>query len=186
MLAIPIKAQCLKPRVKIEPSDLVEYGQCFLKHEKEKLIKIVNEDNLPARFEFTPQDDASKRIAIFKPDKPNGIIPAHSTQIIKLSLHTEILSKICVQAYIRVDGHPLPTMLTLYADSIGPKIKLDKQELDFGNKQVLVTHKDYIQITNISEIEAEYTAFTKQKDSIWKVVQRHDVLKPGETKTIEV
>jgi hydrocephalus-inducing protein len=46
--------------------------------------------------------------------------------------------------------------------------------------------KRSIKITNTSEIEAEYTAFTKQKESIWKVVQRHDVLKPGETKQIDV
>ena len=85
-----------------------------------------------------------------------------------------------------MDGHQLPTMLTLYAESIGPQITLDKKELDFGNKQVLVTHKDSIKITNTSEIEAEYTAFTKLKESIWKVVQRHDVLKPNETKTIDV
>lgn len=186
MLAIPVKAQCLKPKVKIDPTDVVDYGKCFLKHKKDKTIKIVNEDSLPARFEFQKQDEASKRIAVFEPDIWSGVIGPHQTQLVNLQLRTEILLKISVQAYIKIDGHQLPTMLTLFAESIGPQITLDKKELDFGSKQVLVTHKDSIKITNTSEIEAEYTAFTKLKESVWKVVQRHDVLKPQETKTIDI
>jgi len=164
----------------------VAYEKCFLKHKKSKQIKIINDDILPARFEFLAQDDASKRIAVFEADIQKGEIPPHSTQIVNLSLRTEILSKIQVQAYIKIDGHQLPTTLTLYAESVGPCVELDKKELDFGSKPVLTPHKESIKITNTSEIEAEYTAFTKLKESIWKVVQRHDVLKPGETKTIDV
>lgn len=72
--------------------------------------------------------------------------------------------------YIKLDGHHIPVMLTIYADSTGPIIELDRKELDFLSKPVLETWKESIRITNTSEIEAEYTAFTKQKESIWKVV----------------
>lgn len=61
-------------------------------------------------------------------------------------------------------------MLTIYAESTGPIVELDTKELDFGNILVLKPEKRHIKITNTSEIEAEYTAFTKQKESIWKVV----------------
>jgi hypothetical protein len=52
-------------------------------------------------------------------------------------------------------------MLTIVANSIGPIVELDKHELDYGNRPVLETHKEIIKIKNSSEIEAEYTAFTK-------------------------
>lgn len=41
-------------------------------------------------------------------------------------------------------------------------------------------------ITNVGQIDAEYTAFTKNKDSIWKVIERYGVIKAKEEKTITV
>ena len=32
MLAVPIKAECLVPKVKVHPSDFLEYESCFLRH----------------------------------------------------------------------------------------------------------------------------------------------------------
>lgn len=46
MLAVPIKAECLVPKVKVNPSDFLEYETCFLRHAKTKQIEIINEDNL--------------------------------------------------------------------------------------------------------------------------------------------
>jgi hydrocephalus-inducing protein len=34
MLAVPIKAECLVPKVKVFPSDFLEYETCFLRHPK--------------------------------------------------------------------------------------------------------------------------------------------------------
>ena len=186
MLAIPIKANCVVPKVRVNPTDLIDYGKCFLKHAKVMQIQIINEDSLRAKFEIVAQDEQSKRIAAYEPDIQSGVIQPHSTQVVNLSLRTEILNKLNVQVYIKLDGHHIPVMLTIYADSTGPIVELDRKELDFLSKPVLETWKESIRITNTSEIEAEYTAFTKQKESIWKVVQRHDVLQPGETKTIDV
>lgn len=54
MLAVPIKAECLVPKVRVEPVDLLNFGTCFLRHPKKETIRIVNEDNLKARFEIMP------------------------------------------------------------------------------------------------------------------------------------
>ncbi len=56
------------------------------------------------------------------------------------------------------------------ATSIGPIVSVNKTELEYDNVEVL---KDYIQklsIKNESKIPAEYTAFTKNKESVWKVI----------------
>ena len=88
--------------------------------------------------------------------------------------------------YIKLEGTPMPVLLTLMAESIGPIVNVDKTELDYGNTEVLKDYTDKLIIKNESEIDAEYTAFTKKKESIWKVVQRHGILRPDENKVIEV
>ena len=54
MLAVPIKAECLVPKVKIVPSDFLEFDQCFLRHPRVKQINIINEDKLKAKYEIVP------------------------------------------------------------------------------------------------------------------------------------
>ena len=46
--------------------------------------------------------------------------------------------------------------------------------------------RDSLRIRNKSRIPAEYTAFTKDKQSIWKVIQRYGKLEPDEEREIEV
>ena len=77
-------------------------------------------------------------------------------------------------------------MITIVANSIGPIVSVDKEEIDYGSVEVLRDYPEKLIITNNSKIPAEYTAFTKNKISIWKVIQRHGVLKPDESREIEV
>ena len=74
MLAIPIKAECLVPKVRVMPTEYLDYDKCFLKHAKTMEISIINEDNLRAKFEIVAQDEQSKRIASYEPDVPSGVI----------------------------------------------------------------------------------------------------------------
>lgn len=57
MLAVPIKAECLVPKVKILPTDFLEFETCFLRHASTRKIEIINEDSLKAKYEILPQDD---------------------------------------------------------------------------------------------------------------------------------
>jgi hydrocephalus-inducing protein len=105
MLAVPIKAECLVPEVEVNPVDFLEYDTCFLRHPKSKPIMIINKDSLQARYEILPQDEQSKRIAVYTPDKEGGIIPPHSTQIVNISLRTEILSTVRIPLFVKIEGH---------------------------------------------------------------------------------
>ena len=69
-----------------------------------------------------------------------------------------------------MEGYEPPNMLTITANSIGPIVSVDKKELDYGNVKVLTDKTEKIKIKNESEIPAEFTAFTKNKDSIWKII----------------
>ena len=61
-------------------------------------------------------------------------------------------------------------MVTILANSIGPIVSVNKFELDYNNVDVLKDYIEKIIIKNESKIQAEYTAFTKNKESIWKVI----------------
>jgi hydrocephalus-inducing protein len=186
MLAVPIKAECLVPKVKVNPSDYLEFDECFLNHPKTKRIEIINDDILKAKFEIMPQEDQSKRIAIYTSDLMSGVINPKSSQVLNISLKTEILNTIRIPLTIKVEGYHIPFMITILAHSTGPKVKGDKDELDFGAVQVLKDKTEKLTIKNNSKIPAEYTAFTKNKESIWKVIQRHGILKPDDEKEIDV
>lgn len=77
-------------------------------------------------------------------------------------------------------------MLTILAMSTGPTVDADQEVLDYEDIDVLKDVTKTLKIRNNSQIPAEYTAFTKQKESIWKVIQRHGVLQPGDEREIQV
>lgn len=103
-----------------------------------------------------------------------------------MSLRTEILGVIRVPLDIKLEGVPVPVRLQLLANSIGPIVAVDREDIDYGNVEVLKDYTEKIRIKNKSQIDAEFTAFTKNKESIWKVVQRHGILKPDEEKVVDV
>lgn len=79
MLAVPIKAECLVPKVRVTPVDFLEYGTCFYRHAKTQQIQIINEDNLRARFEIVQQDEQSKRVATYETKTMSGVIEPRQT-----------------------------------------------------------------------------------------------------------
>jgi len=186
MLAVPIKAECLVPKVKVSPADFLEYGTCFLRHPMTRQIEIVNEDSVKAKYEIVPQDEQSKRIAVYTADKESGIIEPKSSQSVNIALKTETLGPVRIPLYVKVEGHHIPFMVTVLATSTGPTVEADRVELDYGNVEVLRDYTERLKITNKSRIPAEYTAFTKQQESIWKVIQRHGALQPDDEREIEV
>jgi len=80
----------------------------------------------------------------------------------------------------------VPVRLQLLAFSIGPIVAVDREDIDYGSVDVLKDYTEKIRITNKSQIDAEFTVFTKNKESIWKVVQRHGILKPDEEKVVDI
>lgn len=137
MLAVPIKADCKVPVVRVNPNDVINYETCFLRHRRTKEIEIINDDDLKAKFEILGQDDQSKRVAGYEADLQTGIIEPHTTQKVQISLRTEILQNIHIPLYIKLDGYPIPTMLTIMAESKGPIVKVDRTDIDHGNIDVL-------------------------------------------------
>jgi hydrocephalus-inducing protein len=187
MLAVPIKAECIVPKVKITPSDYLDFKDVFLRHPKTVELELKNEDFLDAKFEILPQEENYKRVGIFKADQESGIIPAKSIVMLQITLKTEMITNnVRIPMSIKIEGYHIPFMLNILANSTGPKVIIDHEELDFGSVDVLHDVIRPLKITNVSKIPAEYTAFTKNKVSVYKVIQRHGILQPDESKVLDV
>lgn len=187
MLAVPIKAECLVPKVKITPADYLDFKDVFLRHPKTMELELKNEDYLEAKFEILPEEENYKRVGIFKAEQESGIIPPRSAIKLQITLITEMITQnVRIPFSIKVEGYHIPFMLNILANSTGPKVEYDQEEIDFGRVDVLHDVIRPLKITNVSKIPAEYTAFTKNKVSIWKVIQRHGILQPDESKTLDV
>jgi hydrocephalus-inducing protein len=125
-------------------------------------------------------------MATFDVDCWSSVIEPRQKQVVNVSLKSEILGIIHVDLRVKLEGHAIPVLIQLNADSIGPIVEVDREDIDYGNVEVLRDYTEKIRIKNQSRIDAEFTAFTKNKESIWKVVQRHGILKPDEEKVVDV
>jgi len=74
---------------------------------------------------------------MIKADPETGIIQPKSQQVIFITLKTEILSNIRIPLYIKVEGYHIPFMITITAHSRGPIVNVNKEELNYGNVNVL-------------------------------------------------
>lgn len=72
------------------------------------------------------------------------------------------------------------------ANSIGPIVKVGVTEVDFGQIDVLKEYSRTITIKNESKIEADFHAFTKNKVSVFRPLQKHGILKPDASMDIDV
>jgi hypothetical protein len=100
-------------------------------------IEIINEDDLKSKFEIVDQEEPTKRVGLFTPDIKSGVIEPRQRQIVQVSLKTEILGQIRVPLDIKLEGVPVPVRIQLLAQSIGPIVKVDREEIDYGSVEVL-------------------------------------------------
>jgi hypothetical protein len=59
----------------------IDFGSVFLRFPTTVSVLLVNPTNLPARYEMVPQDEASQIIAVYRADKPKGVVPARAEQV---------------------------------------------------------------------------------------------------------
>lgn len=188
MLSIPISGVSEVPKVEIDPSDHLDFGDIFLNFPDKSVITLRNKNDLEARYEILPQNDESKILAEYSVDKPTGIIGPDGVEIITVTLTTKKLREITLPLAVNIVGNTTgnPHTINIIANSIGPNVEIDVKELDFKTVEVLKPMSLKFKIHNTSSIEADFHAFTRNKNSIFKPIQKHHVLKPKESLEIEV
>ncbi|EGR28756.1 hypothetical protein IMG5_169530, partial [Ichthyophthirius multifiliis] len=190
MKCLTIKAESEVPQVELKPKDRLDFGEIFLKHRDIQVVQLINNSNLQAKFEVQEQKVESKILASYEVEPSSGIIKPGEVFTIQVKLVTNRLGDITLPLAIVIIGsnNNLPQIINIIAQSVGPKVLVGEQlrEIDFGNVQVLQEYSQKITITNRSKIEADYRAFTKNKVSIFKPIQKYGILKPEESMDVEI
>ena len=188
MLSIPISGVSEVPKVEIDPLEHLDFGEIYLNFPDKNVITLRNKNDLEARYEILPQNDESKILAEYSVDKPTGIIGPDGVEIITVTLITKKLREITLPLAVNIVGNTTgnPHTINIVANSVGPNVEIDVKDLDFKTVEVLKPVSLKFKIHNISSIEADFHAFTRNKNSIFKPIQKHHVLKPKESLEIEV
>ena len=189
MSSIPIKAAVHLPKVDILPPDCLDFKEVYLKSPKTEELKLHNTSLYEARFKIKPQEEQSiitnGPIAV---SENEGIIKAGDIKTIKVTFTSSKLANVSMFMEIEIMGMDKVKKIEIRAQTKGPRVEIDpKDKLDFGKVDVLKEVTRTLRITNTSSIPAEYTAFTKARQSVWRVVQRHGTLQQnGDKEEIEV
>jgi Flagellar-associated PapD-like len=188
MHTLPIKAECSTPKVELIPSDIIDFGSVFLRHPYDYHLEMKNKSKLQAKFEILPQDEQNSQIAIYSTDREEGFIEPKSSGIIKIKMNPQKAGHIRIPMHVKIlgDNNGQPHMITLVAFCTGPIVSILTPELDFGKVKVLEDYPLKITLHNKSDIEAEYTAFTKNRNSCFSVVEKEGKLLPGEIRDVTV
>ena len=185
MHSIPIKAVSDIPHVRVENSRL-EFGEVFLRHRREKTVKLLNSSDLKAKFRIKPQAEEHKMLATYTTDRDGGEIGPEDDVTIAVTLTTKKLGPIVLPLSVEVVGAPQPLLVNILAFSKGPEVELSEKELDFGNVDVLRDWTKSLVISNKSPINADFHIFTKNKNSIFKPLIKHGELAQEESLTIPI
>ena len=186
LYSIPIYAESFVPTVRVFPTELI-FEEAFLRHKEERELKLINESDLPAKFEVAPQTKESEILAAYTVDKQSGVIMPNREEILKVTLETRKLREIRLPLSVHIIGNTnLPFAINIVANSKGPIVEIMEKELDFGNVEVLKDWIKTLRVRNKSPIKADFHVFTKTRNSIFKPLQKEGVLEANGSIDIQV
>lgn len=186
MKTIPIVAEADVPKVRLAV-DTLDFGDIFLRYPQTKTIELINESKLHARFVIHPINPKFAAFGKVTTDLDKGQIPPESSVHLNVGLTTCCLKNFQIDLVLEiVSDSNEQHLIKIKGNSIGPIVELSAKEIDFGEQVVLQKHVKKVTITNKSIIEADFYAFTKNKNSVFKPVQRHYVLKAGQSFDVDI
>ena len=194
VLEVPVNAECMVPRVTVT-ADVLDFGECFLRHPYKMPLQLVNDSKLPAKFEVLTQNAQSRGLAEYEVEPKSGGIAAWGSQQLEFTLSTTRLGRIHLPVRIRIVGSQSdPLEMVIAAKSVGPRLQFGLQpeefltapSIDFGKRPVLVDATQKLFLNNPSLIPAEFKTFIEGRDSTYQADKREGRLEPGESTEVNV
>ena len=186
MKSIPIEGESEIPTVSVKP-EMLDFGDIFLRYKQTREITLKNESNLFARFIVHRLNPKFESLGSIITDLDKGQIAPNSSVTINMTLTTMCIKTFEMDFVIEiVSDTNIQHFIKVKANSIGPIVELSKKSIDFGDVEVLNKYIQKITLTNKSVIDADFFAFTKSKNSIFRPVQKHYILKPNQSFDVEI
>ncbi|PIK52781.1 putative hydrocephalus-inducing protein-like [Apostichopus japonicus] len=180
ILNLPITAKCVVSPVGIL-TPILDYTRCFLNHPYEQNAQIINDSDLPVKYDLIPQEVDETTALLYSSPQPSGIIPAQSTAEIAMVITPRALEEIDTLAEFSIFGSIQPPLqVQLMCVGEGPVVHVDPVELDWGQTPVLSDLSKSVVLSNESLIPAPFICAMMRPKSLWKVEPAEGVIPPEE------
>ncbi|RKP17543.1 hypothetical protein ROZALSC1DRAFT_24102, partial [Rozella allomycis CSF55] len=177
---VPITAESIIPNV-ILKDESIELGDCYLDFPYESEIILVNQTNLPARYNLVSEAEIEDNMYHFKAKSTSGIIQPDSSIALGFEVVYKQLGSIQFSLFIATMGqesHPLELLISAFA--CGPKVSVPITKVDFGKVNVLSPVHSTIQLINESLIPANFICDLGNPYSVFQVEPSRGCLLPNE------
>ncbi|KAI1235393.1 Hydrocephalus-inducing protein, partial [Lamprotornis superbus] len=177
-LTLPLTARCIVPALRLL-NPVVSFEQCFLKFPYKEKVTLVNDSDFPGCYCVLSQEHKEKAAAWYSSSEPSGIIKAHSSVEIPITLEAQQLGECNVTAEVAVfgrEGSPLEFHLECIAH--GPVVSIDPEEINFGAIQVLEDRSKIVHLKNHGDIPAPFWVKMARKHSRWRIEPSKGVVLP--------
>lgn len=192
---VPLQAESTIPLISLS-EDTVDFEDCWNRYKYQRTFSLINDTDLPTRYEVQPQSDASTALALYSVDPPSGVVPAHGSTELTINLATERLGRMNLPVFVQVVGLQLdntarmeprdPWLCNVIVNAMGPAVEFDQEVLNWGKLPALKQDSKQITIKNTCLIRAPFQAFIKNRDSVYEVDIRAGVIEPGDSVTLTV
>ncbi|KAM7040273.1 hydrocephalus-inducing protein homolog [Acridotheres tristis] len=155
-LTLPLTARCIVPALRLL-NPVVSFEQCFLKFPYKEKVTLVNDSDFPGCYRVLSQERKEKAAAWYSSSEPSGIIEAHSSVEIPITLEAQQLGECNVTAEVAVfgrEGSPLEFHLECMAH--GPVVSIDPEKINFGAIRVLEDRSKIVHLKNHGDIPAPF------------------------------
>lgn len=181
LASIHIVAECICPKISIVDS-LINLETVFIGHQYQTFLKLQNDTDYPAKYEFVEATDQSILDADLTATRINGIIHSHKVSEVALKFKPLELGHINLNRYIKIFGSDEPPLpFTVSALSVGPDIIINSEKVNFGTINVLIETTQKFQIFNKSLIPAPFKCEIESKSGVFKIFPEEATIQPNET-----
>ncbi|RMC08855.1 hypothetical protein DUI87_13849 [Hirundo rustica rustica] len=178
VLALTLTARCIVPPLRVL-NPVVWYDHCCLQTPYTEKVTLVNDSDFPGCYCLLPQEDKEKAAAWYSSSVPSGIIEAHSSVEMPITLEPQLVGECNVTAEVTMfgsEGSPLEILLECIGH--GPVVSVRPKKINFGKIPVLQDHSKSLRISNQSGIPAAFWTEMPGKRSCWRIVPSKGVIPP--------
>eukprot|EP00658_Telonema_sp_P-2_P011349 TRINITY_DN14309_c0_g1_i2.p1 TRINITY_DN14309_c0_g1~~TRINITY_DN14309_c0_g1_i2.p1 ORF type:complete len:774 (+),score=193.47 TRINITY_DN14309_c0_g1_i2:174-2495(+) len=118
---LPIMAVCEAPRVSLNPPR-IDLGECFIRHPASHDLELVNNSDLPCRYEVMDQDEIQIATGTIVIDQPRGVIAPYQSLKLSVTLTNWRLGMTSLPITIAINGHDTHSVVDLTAQVAGPQL----------------------------------------------------------------
>jgi len=183
--AIPMQAVCKVPEFSLGLDEL-DFGQVSINHPYHLQLPLVNNSDLPARFEVKGQPESTLKLAHLKFDLTDGFIKSNFCLHLGVTIFGKKLGEHEFPIQMRIPGSARLPVVVIKATVVGPKIIADKKRLVFKSAKVLEPSTQSLVFSNLSVIPAPFKAFVRKKKSCFRLSTTEATIPPGDKIELKV